>query len=116
MLIGLSISANAQCPTYEDESSEAIMGSFVTTPHWDKIKADNGLSGVTSNDVVKLNLLSHQDICNSLNSENHDADGKYHVYYYQVKNRYLVVSVLKQPEDPDSVSYTHLTLPTNREV
>lgn len=104
VLFGSHVSVLAQCPTYEDESSEAIMGSFVSTPHWNSIKADNGLSGVTSSDIVKLNLPAHQNICTSLNTESNDMFTDYHVYYYKVKNRYIVVSVLKQPEDPDYVA------------
>jgi len=106
MLIAFAVASNlkAQCPTYEDEASQDIIGSFVSTPHWDKIKADNGLSGVTAADIEKLNLPSHQNICSTLNTKANHMFSKYHVYYYKLKNRYIVVSVLKQPEDPDLVT------------
>ena len=95
----------AQCPTYEDESAKGIIGSFVTTPHWDSIKNANGLSGVEESDVVKLNSRFFNTACNALNIENESSFEKYHVSYYKINNRYLVISVLKQPEDPDLVAF-----------
>ena len=63
-----------------------------------------GLGTATTNDIRKLSNSSDQQVCQELNEESVALFENYDIFYYKVKNRYITVSILKQPEEPDVVS------------
>ncbi|HCI69313.1 MAG TPA: hypothetical protein DF712_23685 [Balneola sp.] len=96
--------ASAQCPTKERESAKEIIKAFASHPEWADMRNTTNLSSLTLDDVSKLEGASNAQACQELNELSEALFSKYDVFYYTVKDKYAVVSVLKEPEDPDVVS------------
>ncbi len=94
----------SQCPDTEQKSSSDTIVAFITHSAWSSQRNDMGLGTATTNDIRKLSNSSDQQVCQELNEESVALFENYDIFYYKVKNRYITVSILKQPEEPDVFS------------
>ncbi len=91
----------SQCHNNISETSESIVLSFVSNSVWSTQRTEVGLSNSSTDNISVLKNSSDTNACESLNEESQSLFEDYDVYYFKVMDKYVVISTLKQPEEPN---------------
>lgn len=103
-LLVLNTSSYAQCDKSEYAYSKELITEFATNADWVDVRLKVGLTNISTKDIYRLSTSYNRYSCTRLSNLVQNTFDKYIVNFYKIKDKYVIVTVLKQPEDPNQIA------------
>ncbi len=104
LMLFMSGYAKAQCNISEESYAKELVIDFVSNSDWSDVRIEVGLNNASVKDIKRISTSYYSYSCSRLSNSVQDRFSDYKVYFYKVNNKFLTISVLKQPNDPDEVA------------